>query len=96
MNTLIETVKMMNSKDYKERFKAEYWQEKIRHDKLEEMLVKYDADKLDFTPTCPIELLQEQLLIMKKRLYILKVRAQLEGVNLSRCKNIGPYKVAEK
>lgn len=30
---LSDTVQMMNSADYKERFKAEYWQTKIRYDK---------------------------------------------------------------
>lgn len=31
---LNETVELMNSADYKDRFKAEYFQVKIRHDKL--------------------------------------------------------------
>ena len=37
---LNDTVKMMNSADYKERFKAEYWQIKIRYEKLHRMTVK--------------------------------------------------------
>ena len=47
------------------------------------MIVKYEAGTLDFTPTCPIELLKEQASYMGKYLYILEVRAQLEGVNLN-------------
>lgn len=35
---LKETVELMNSSDYKERFKAEYLQAKIRYDKLHKML----------------------------------------------------------
>ena len=31
---LTDTVKMMNSSDYKERYKAEYFQLKIRYEKL--------------------------------------------------------------
>jgi len=46
---LNDTVKMMNSANYKERFKAEYWQTKIRYEKLHRMTVKYEAGTLDFT-----------------------------------------------
>ena len=46
------------------------------------MLVKYDAGKLDFTPTCPIELLREQAATMGKYLYILETRALIEEVEL--------------
>ena len=45
---LNDTVKMMNSANYKERFKAEYWQTKIRYEKLHRMTVKYEAGTLDF------------------------------------------------
>ena len=44
---LNDTVKMMNSANYKERFKAEYWQTKIRYEKLHRMTVKYEAGTLD-------------------------------------------------
>lgn len=80
---LDDTCKMMSSADYKERFIAEYKQTKIRYEKLHKMIVKYEAGTLDFTPTCPIELLKEQASYMGKYLYILEVRAQLEGVNLN-------------
>ena len=81
--TLKDTVDIMCSTDYKERFIAEYKQTKIRYEKLHKMIVKYEAGTLDFTPTCPIELLKEQASYMGKYLYILEVRAQLEGVNLN-------------
>lgn len=38
---LKDTIKIMNSSDYKERFKAEYYQTKIRYEKLHSMTVKY-------------------------------------------------------
>ena len=36
---LKDTVELMNSNDYKERFKVEYLQIKTRCDKLEKMLI---------------------------------------------------------
>lgn len=79
---LKDTIEMMNSKDYKERFKAEYWQTKIRYDKLHAMLIKYEAGTLDFTPTCPAYLLYEQRHLMMKYLNQLEVRAEIEGIEL--------------
>lgn len=69
--------------DYKGRMKAEYKELKDRYDNLHKMLVKYDAGKLEFTPTCPIELLKEQAAVMGRYLYILEMRAIIEGVDLS-------------
>lgn len=68
--------------DYKGRMKAEYKELKDRYDNLHKMLVKYDAGRLEFTPTCPISLLREQAAIMGKYLYTLEVRAMIEGVDL--------------
>jgi len=87
---LKETVEMMNSADYKERFKAEYYQTKIRYEKLHKMTTKYeagimenDASKyLGFTPTCPLALLISQKKNMGMYLHDLEVRAALEHVPL--------------
>ena len=79
---LKDTVEMMNSPDYKERFKAEYHQTKIRYGKLHEMICKYDADMLEFTPTCPILLLREQERVMSHYLECLEIRAKIEGIEL--------------
>lgn len=76
------TVEGMLSPDYKERFKAEYRQTKIRYDKLHAMLVKADAGKLEFKPTCPLDLLRNQAQTMEQYLYCLEVRAQIEDVNV--------------
>ena len=82
MIELKDTVEMMGSDDYKERFVAEYAQLKIRYDKLYAVLEKYAADKLDFKPTCPIEILYEQLDHMEAYLNILKIRAKYEDIEL--------------
>ena len=47
------------------------------------MLVKYDAGKLDFTPTCPIDLLRKQASVMGEYLYILETRAVIENIDLN-------------
>lgn len=79
---LKETIDLMNSEDYKDRFKAEYLQTKIRYNKLHQMLIKYEAGTLDFKPTCPIEKLQEQKRYMGEYLRCLEVRAAIEGIEL--------------
>lgn len=79
---LKDTIEMMQSEDYKERFIAEYGQTKIRYDKLHAMIVKYEAGTLNFTPKCSIELLKEQASYMGKYLYTLEVRAEIEGIVL--------------
>ena len=76
------TVKGMLSSDYKERFIAEYQQTKIRYGGLHKMLTKADAGTLNFTPTCPLDLLREQKANMGKYLYCLEVRAEIEGIKL--------------
>ena len=77
-----DTIAMMGSEDYKERFKAEYYQTKIRYEKLHRMCIKYEAGTLDFTPTCSLELLLEQKKHMGQYLHCLEVRAEIEGVTL--------------
>ena len=78
--SLADTVPLMLSANYKDRFEAEYLQLKIRRDKLAAMVEKYAAGTLDFTPTCSLDLLREQLTAMDKYLDILWVRAALEKV----------------
>lgn len=68
--------------DYKLRMVKEYKELKEKYNKLHAMLVKYDAGKLDFTPTCPIDLLRKQASIMGQYLYILETRAVIEDVDL--------------
>lgn len=77
---LKDTVEMMLSADYKERFKAEYWQLKIRYDKLQKMVDNWD--ELNFTPTCPYKTYVHQLWAMEDYMTMLRYRAVLEGVKL--------------
>ena len=79
---LRNTIEMMTSEDYKERFKAEYWQTKIRYEKLHKMTIKYEANKLNFTPSCSLDLLNEQKKHMGMYLHCLEVRAEIEGISL--------------
>ena len=77
---LSDTVDMMLSDDYKERFKAEYYQILIRTDKLAEMLRNWN--NLKFTPTCRKGIYERQLCVMKNYLDILNERALKEGIIL--------------
>lgn len=79
---LKETITLMNSNDYEGRFKAEYLQTKIRYDKLHKMIIKYEAGTLEFTPTTPIHLLEEQAKFMGNYLRILEIRAEIEKIDL--------------
>lgn len=79
---LKDTIEMMNSEDYKERFKAEYYQAKIRYDKLDAMTVKYEAGTLNFEPSCPLEVLKEQKKYMGNYIRMLKIRAEIEKIKL--------------
>lgn len=79
---LNETVELMNSLDYKERFMAEYLQASIRYDKLFKMVIKYKAGTLNFVPSCSLELLTEQLRAMGNYIMLLETRAEVEGIHL--------------
>ena len=79
---LKDTIEMMQSEDYKERFKAEYYQLRIRLEKLHAMTVKYEAGKLEFEPKCSLNLLLRQEAHMLEYLRALEVRAKVEGIEL--------------
>lgn len=80
---LRDTALMMVSMNYKERFKAEYYQVKIRLEKLNTMVDKWDEGKLEFEPTCPREIYTDQISAMVKYLTVLEQRAKLENVELN-------------
>ena len=79
---LIDTVPLMNSEDYKDRFKAEYYQVYIRFVKLKAMLEKWDKDELDFEPTCPRSTYDMQLKAMRDYIAVLEARAVMENIDL--------------
>ena len=79
---LSQTVDMMTSSDYKERFKAEYAQVVIRYKKLKNMLDKLDKNELTFTPTCPRSTYNMQIKAMTDYIAILEARAVMEHIIL--------------
>lgn len=80
MKELKDTMSMMTSDDYKERFKAEYYQLETRYLKLHRMYENWD--NLDFKPTCPKAWYEKQLKAMLDYLNVLGARAVLEDVEL--------------
>ena len=85
---LKDTAKMMQSGDYKERFKAEYYQAKIRYEKLKnfntkiEVAEEWNADFKGPKHDCPSALLDRQQRIMGEYLHVLEIRAVMEGIEL--------------
>ena len=88
---LKNTVEMMVSKDYKERFKAEYYQTKERYERLKAFNTKIEAanrtkyeKKAVEMPKhdCPDDLLRDQQSVMGQYLHILETRAVIEGIDL--------------
>ncbi len=79
---LKDTIELMNSDDYKERFKAEYYQTKIRYSKLHSILMEAETNTLDFQLSCSMEILRKQLHAMSEYLYSLEVRAEIEKIDL--------------
>ena len=92
MKELKETIEMMCSDDYKERFKAEYHQTKIRYEKLKSLntkieaaeMTKFEKNNIVVEPKhdCPHHLLRDQQRVMGEYLHILEVRAVIEGIEL--------------
>lgn len=82
--TLRETIGLMNSDNYKERFIAEYLQLVIRYTNLRKMLIKHEAGTLNFEPKCDISILDDQLYHMEGYLRALEVRAEVEKIELPR------------
>lgn len=85
---LAATIDGMTSTDYKERFKAEYYQTKIRYERLKAFNAKIEAaevtnGKVDGPKhDCHAYLLKEQQGLMGNYLHILEVRAVIEGIVL--------------
>lgn len=82
MKELQETATMMCSADYKERFRAEYYQLETRTEKLKAMVEKWDKGELSFNPTCPRSTYDLQLRAMADYKAVLEMRAKIEGVEL--------------
>lgn len=81
---LKDTVDMMLDANYKERFKAEYYQIKIRCEKLKEMMQTWNEGELEFVPRSPKQIFDIQLASMTNYLISLELRAQYEGIVLNK------------
>lgn len=79
---LKDTIALMTSDDYKERFKAEYYQLVIRYNKLKGICDKWDKGVLEFTATCPRSTYKLQMAAMEDLIAVLEARAIMEGIEL--------------
>lgn len=79
---LEDTAPLMSSDDYKQRFQAEYYQTKIRYEKLDELIRSYYAGTLEFVPKCPLHVLESQAEAMDDYLDALEERADIEGIKI--------------
>ena len=86
---LSDTVDLMQSTDYSDRFVAEYIQTALRYERLKEFITMIEAaeqwmysdDMIDHD--CPLELLQKQQKAMGEYLHVLELRAKIEDIDLS-------------
>ena len=81
---LKDTIELMQSADYKERFQAEYQQLVIRYKKLKNMLDKWDKGGLNFLPTCPRGVYNLQIRAMADYIAVLEERC-LGGIGRTYC-----------
>ena len=83
MENLKDTVALMESDNYQERFIAEYWQTKIRYERLKKYNNAIEAHKdTEAEPphTCPLEVLRAQEKAMARYLGILEKRVAIEQI----------------
>ena len=82
--TLEETVELMLSTDPDERLKAEYFQAENRFIALNNMLAKWDVDKLDPVPAPPSRYVYGELLgHIRNYMQTLAKVAKARGIDLS-------------
>ena len=93
--SLNDTIELMQSDDYRDRFKAEYLQTRLRYNRLKKFNTKIEAayrtecvrpdEKKAEMPKhdCPYDLLRDQQRAMGEYLHILEVRAVIEGIDLN-------------
>ena len=85
---LQDTITLMVSDDYKDRFVAEYVQLRLRIVGIQNMLSQYVDGTLQFTPTCGYNVLNRQLQAMILYSQILETRAQEEEITLDVMKGV--------
>lgn len=82
VDSLADTIDLMKSSDYRDRFKAEYYQLEYRLVRLKDMIRRWDENGLSFTPTVNREVYTRQIAAMDSYLKVLKERASYENINL--------------
>lgn len=80
---LTDTSFMMHSDDFKTRFKAEYFQLKLRLEGLTKMLEGLKNNTLSFKPKCSYEIFNEQVQCMAGYLSVLEKSAEIENIDLT-------------
>ena len=80
INSLEETIELMTSPDYKDRFKAEFEQLSFRINKLDAFLNKWDSGELKITPKSPREWFERQRQAMADYGQVLAARAIKEEI----------------
>lgn len=85
---LSDTVELMQSTDYRDRFVAEYIQTALRYERLKSFTAAIEAAEQwlfsdDIDHDCPLELLQKQQKAMGEYLHVLELRAKIEDIDLS-------------
>lgn len=79
---LKDTIRLMNSSNHEDRFRAEYFQLVNRISGLTSMLEQYRTNTLKFTPKCSVNLLGNQLRVMQDYKTHLIERARIEEISL--------------
>ena len=77
-----DTIEDMISTDYRERFRAEYNQTKIRLERLSKLIDDYENHNLTFQPKSRLYMLVNQKVCMLKYIKILRDRALIEEIDL--------------
>lgn len=79
---LKDTIELMTSTDYKDRFIAEYNQLTIRLGKLNAIISNIKENKIEFNISSSLKLLEVQAVYMDAYAGVLRDRAKIEGINL--------------
>ena len=82
VSELKDTIGLMTSYDWKDRFVAEYLQTKIRYEKLHKLIVKREVGKHGFYTPIPMTSWKEQAYHMGLYLFELEKQAVIHGIEL--------------
>ena len=92
---LKETIELMTSENYHDRFKAEYYQLVIRYKRLVKIMQMWEDGTLEFEPNCPRGTYNLQMKFMADYIAVLESRAAIEGIELEDTKSIFLSKLSD-